>query len=350
MTRSPRPLDNPINWSFAIGRMWGITIRVHLLLLLALLPLIDHALKARQHTPLSTGLAYAFGSFAMLFVLVLIHEFGHCFGARYVGGEADEVLLWPLGGLAMVSPPHNPRAHLITAICGPVVHPIFCVLSAGLLIWLTERTGAVPLNPLHPFDPIAPDVYLTTAQVWVAYFFGLNYVMLLFNLVPMFPLDGGRIFQALLWPRLGFVRSMELASGIGMFGAMALGIFGVLAQAWNALGIAVFGYITCWHTRQSIRAGMFFEEGGFGAEFGPGFGGYSERERPRTIRLGYFARRRARKALERERREATALQERRRRIDDILLKVHRHGMPSLTPAERRLLSEETERQRTDNLK
>jgi Zn-dependent protease len=350
MTRSPRPLDNPINWSFAIGRLWGITIRVHLFLVFGALLLISQSLKDAGPNELGAALVRGLGSSLMLFVLVLIHEFGHCYGARYVGGEANEVLLWPLGGLAMTSPPHTPRAHLITTICGPIVHPIFCLISGAVLVWLTRRIAAVPLNPFHPFDPVAGDIYYTRAQGWVAYFFGLNYFMLLINLVPMFPLDGGRIFQALLWMRMGFVRSMELASGIGMVGAVGLGVVGILGQGWIAVGVAVFGYLTCWQMRQAIRAGMFFDEGGFGQEFAHGYGAFGEQERPRTIRLGYFARRRARKALERERREAAALQDRRRRIDDILLKVHREGMHALTPAEKRLLNEETERQRTDHLK
>ncbi|MCH7765652.1 MAG: M50 family metallopeptidase [Acidobacteria bacterium] len=60
---------------------------------------------------------------AILFVVVLVHEFGHCFGARYTGGEADEILIWPLGGLAYASPPHNAKAHMITTVAGPAFMP-----------------------------------------------------------------------------------------------------------------------------------------------------------------------------------------------------------------------------------
>src|SRR5205085_318874 len=79
-----------------------------------------------------------------LFVSVLLHEFGHCFGARLVDGEANEVLLWPLGGLANCDVPHTPRANFITAAAGPLVNLLLCVLAGGVLLLFSLRPSLDP--------------------------------------------------------------------------------------------------------------------------------------------------------------------------------------------------------------
>src|ERR1700722_11736980 len=110
-------MHDPFAWSVPLGRLFGITIRVHLLFPFVALGLILHAAFTK-----SQGVAPPEGKWVdasifmlILFFVVLLHEFGHCFGARFVHGEAQEVLLWPLGGLANVEVPHRPRAHFLTA-------------------------------------------------------------------------------------------------------------------------------------------------------------------------------------------------------------------------------------------
>src|SRR5205807_4989903 len=88
----------------------------------------------------------AAGLIALLFLSVLLHEFGHCFGARFVDGDAHEILLWPLGGLAYVEVPHTPRANFITTLAGPLVNLLLCVIS-GLVLWYAEGLRP-PWNPL----------------------------------------------------------------------------------------------------------------------------------------------------------------------------------------------------------
>src|SRR5258708_6359545 len=108
-------MRDPLTWSLPIGRLFGIVIKVHLLFPFVALALILRA--AAKGEPgdwiIATGIE------AMLFVSVLLHEFGHCFGARFVDGDAHEILMWPLGGLAYVEVPHTWRANLFTAIAGP---------------------------------------------------------------------------------------------------------------------------------------------------------------------------------------------------------------------------------------
>ncbi|NOT01474.1 MAG: hypothetical protein HOP29_12695 [Phycisphaerales bacterium] len=336
----PQSLDNPINWSFNIGRVFGIRLRMHLLFVLGALVLIAREMRGGGGW---SGMQFAIGQIALLFVIVLLHEFGHCFGARSVGGSADEILLWPLGGLAYTNPPHRPGAHLVTVAAGPAVNVALMLITGTVLIVWHGTVRAVPLNPFDPFRSGVPVSGMT--HYWLVVFFGLNMMLLVFNLAPVFPFDGGRILQCLLWYRRGFARATQVATGVGMVGAMVIGVLGVFTEAFLLIGIAFFGYVTCWQQRQMLRSGMFEADNEFGYDFSRGFTSLDGDE-PVARKPSWFQRRRAARALAREERERRRLDQRRERIDAVLEKVHRHGVASLTPPERRLLEEETERQRT----
>ncbi|MFQ5592158.1 MAG: site-2 protease family protein, partial [Phycisphaerae bacterium] len=294
-----RPLDNPINWSFRVGRLFDLTIRVHVMFILCAVVLVWMELPepgSELQIPLGRVLLDALGTYALLFAIVLLHEFGHCFGARYTGGEADEILLWPLGGLAYVRPPHRARAHLITALAGPMVNVVLCLICSVVLVLWTGRVGAVPWNPLHPFLPVDSSILATGSQLWVMRFFGLSYFIMLVNLVPVFPFDGGRVVQAWLWPRTGYQTSVELATGTGMIGAVVIGLFGLFTgQSWLLLMIAVFGYLTCWQTRKALREHGEIDLTLVGGGFREGCT-FLEPDDAVERRPGFFARRRIRKA------------------------------------------------------
>ncbi|HRX87189.1 MAG TPA: site-2 protease family protein, partial [Phycisphaerae bacterium] len=190
--------DNPLQWRLRIGRLFGITVFVHLLFLVGAAIVVAQALMPAQEGYYKPGVLQTFGELGILFLIVLVHEFGHCFGARASGGEAEEILLWPLGGLASVHPQHTPRAHFITTAAGPLVNVIFCVVT-GAFLALYAGLGAIPWNPLTALgigfqarDPVVE---------WVTVFYALSYIILLFNLLPIYPLDGGRLLHALLWPK-----------------------------------------------------------------------------------------------------------------------------------------------------
>lgn len=142
-----------------------------------------------------------------LFVLVTMHEFGHALACRQVGGRAERIVLWPLGGIAFVSPPPRAGAMLWSIAAGPMVN----LLLLPILTYAQHaagRAGWVNTNV---------DAYLVLLWLW-----RINLMLLLFNLLPIYPLDGGQIVRALLWFPLGQIRSLFIATGIGFVGGGAL--------------------------------------------------------------------------------------------------------------------------------
>jgi Zn-dependent protease len=160
-----------------------------------------------------------------LFVLVTMHEFGHALACRQVGGRADRIVLWPLGGIAFVRPPPRAGAMLWSIAAGPMVNlllvPIFTFAqhAAGRAGW--EQTN--------------PDAYLVLLWLW-----RINFGLLVFNLLPIYPLDGGQIVRALLWFPLGQIRSLFIATGIGFLGGALLVLFAFWTRSiWIGI-IALF--------------------------------------------------------------------------------------------------------------
>ena len=102
-------MRDPFSWAFPIGRMFGVTVRVHILFPFVALGMILRA-SYQEGAPAGAWIDATL-VITLLFFSVLLHEFGHIFGARYVDGDGEEVLLWPLGGLARVDVPHTPRAN-----------------------------------------------------------------------------------------------------------------------------------------------------------------------------------------------------------------------------------------------
>jgi Zn-dependent protease len=138
-----------------------------------------------------------------LFAIVLLHEFGHALACRQTGGIADRIVLWPLGGIAFVSPPRRPGAMLWSIAAGPLVNVILLpILSVALVLF---REG----------EP-------TDSALFIFHVWWINLGLLIFNILPVYPLDGGQILRSLLWFPLGEIRSLQIASVIGLVGSIAL--------------------------------------------------------------------------------------------------------------------------------
>lgn len=348
-------MRDPFTWSFPIGRIFGITVRIHLLFPLVFLGLILRA-GVKDSIP-GTWIDVAMLE-VLLFFTILLHEFGHCFAARRVGGEANEVLLWPLGGLAACETPHNPRAHFITAAGGPLVNLIIC-LGAFLGMALVLDPSLRPTwNPLwYPFRQTAAGEivlyrwngteFLTNnpAYLILARLFWVSWITFLFNMLLVgFPFDAGRMFQSLLWPYVGYRQATYYAVTAGFITMFVLVVVSIIWNEMLILFLAFFTYTACRQEWITLETGG--EESLFGYDFSQGYTSLEKDEpppQPRRKRPNFFQRwlqrRTARKLqMEQERQEAEA-----RRVDELLEKIQRLGKDSLTDEEQRFLKRYADR-------
>ena len=165
-----------------------------------------------------------------LFVMVLLHEFGHALACKSVGGRAERIMLWPLGGVAYVQPPPRPGALLWSIVAGPLVNVVLVPITIGVY-WLI-RSGAVPAS-----DDLRHLAFYIAA---------INILLLIFNLLPIYPLDGGQILRALLWYVIGRANSLRVASLIGLVAAGAALAWTVTHQLWWTSALAVYALLRSW--------------------------------------------------------------------------------------------------------
>ena len=205
-------------------RLFGIDVRLHWMWFLVAFFIIQF--RSKQYT----SLAWNALEYVTLFAIVLMHEFGHALACRSVGGRADRILLWPLGGVAFVDPPPRAGAHLWSIVAGPLVNVVLLPLTIIPAVMVTTGQWMV-----------SPDLanYIT-ALAWI------NAVLLVFNLLPIYPLDGGQILRSLLWFVIGPGRSLMVASVIGMVGAGAFGLLALYIRDTWLVVLAAFGAFQSW--------------------------------------------------------------------------------------------------------
>lgn len=382
-------MHNPMNWAVTLFRAFGVRVRLHLLYPLFVIPVLFRLLNAEGNVIhwLDAVLLVA----VVPFCIILAHEFGHVFAGRSVGGDSEEILMWPLGGLAFVSGPRDWKAHTIIAAGGPLVNVIICFAAAVLL----AGAGFLPnLNPVtHPFllelknyrdgrlytgeygeryykpgttevqsfipvvKPGEPTIQGKAAElagseraqapawaIWTARVFWLSWMLLLFNLLPAFPLDGGQILQGLVWWRTDYARGTTVACASGyMVGVLFL----MLSIAFNEsilMGLGMFMLFQCWLTMRQL----VMDSGEFGYDYSGGYPGTlaDEDDEPKKPRKPGLIRRwlraRAARRLQRET-EAKARDE--ERMDQLLAKINLHGQASLTAEEQAFMKRVSQRYR-----
>lgn len=170
-----------------------------------------------------------------LFAIVLTHEFGHALACRSVGGSADTIMLWPLGGVAYVSPPQRPGATLWSIAAGPLVN-----VALTPVLWIAASLqGEASTSDLHTL-------------LWQV--FKINLGLLIFNILPIYPLDGGQILRSLLWFPFGRARSLLIASVLGFVGVAGFVLLALWEQSvWLGL-IAAYAGMNCWNGFKTARA------------------------------------------------------------------------------------------------
>lgn len=220
----------PPRGAIRVARVFGIDVHVHWAWLLVAAVMIE----ARSGT--YSGILWNATEYLALFGIVLLHEFGHALACKSVGGRAEHILLWPLGGVAYVRPPQRPGPTLWVSAAGPLVNVVL------LPITLTASFLA---------QGIVPDTDLANFALAIAV---INGIVLVFNLLPVFPLDGGQILRSLAWFFMGPHRSLTLAAVVGLIGAGGLLVLGVAIEDWWLLLIALFALMSSWGGFRVARA------------------------------------------------------------------------------------------------
>lgn len=345
------------SWSFPLGRLFGINIRVHVLFPLVILGLIFRPTFTEGSAPgIWVDAAMLMG---LLFFSVLLHELGHCLVGRWVGGEANEILLWPLGGLAAVDVPHSPRANFLTVAGGPLVNVLLCVATGLALIFAFDASYRPPLNPLwSPYYIDAPGrIGLTTwsgthnplvshaVTIVVARLFWVNWFLLLVNLIPGYPLDGGRMLQCALWPYMGYREATRSAIYVGFASMLVMIMVAIGTNEVMLPLLAFFIYLSC--KQQWILLETGGDESVFGYDFSQGYTSLEKdqpspprRKQPNFLQR-WLQRRAARKLLRQQQRQL----EEESRMDQLLEKIQTYGKESLTEEEHRFLKRVADRYR-----
>lgn len=320
--------DNPLYWSFSLGSWLSTDVRVSWFM-----PLVWIALVFRFGPGYGTAVA------AILFVSVLLHEFGHVFGARWTGGQADEILLWPLGGLAFVQPARSLNSQFLTTAAGPLVNLLLCAATLPVVLAPPPYVEGV----WNPFViPIAREQFGTNLVADLAVItFSLNWMSLVLNLVPAHPLDGGQMLRSILSSQMGNLPGSELATKIGMVAGILLGVVGIFflnkEMVW-LVGLGAFLVLMAMQELQRIQFSELADESEFGYDFSQG---YTSLERSMPVaqepKPGLWKRWKQQREEERRRKELAQEQEDEAQLDAILAKLHEHGMTALSPNEKRIL-------------
>lgn len=210
-----------VSASYLVWRPVGIPVRAHVSLLV-FLPIM--ALYLGGDSNVGLGFPTTLLILAGYFAGIALHELGHALVAMRYGCGVRQILLLPIGGVAQLTHfPEEPRAEVWIALAGPAV-------SLGLAALL----GALSFLMFHLGWVAVGSVAFILAV--------LNLVLALFNLLPSFPMDGGRVFRALMTPRLGRLEATRWASGIGRAMAAVLGLYGLLNVHLLLLAVAFFVY------------------------------------------------------------------------------------------------------------
>jgi len=395
-------MRDPMSWSIPLFRVFGIQVRLHILYIIISLGFILREASRRPDTVVEATLIWV----VALFCIILLHEFGHCFAARREGGDAEQILMWPLGGLAYCDVPHTPRANLITTIGGPFVNVLICL---GCLVLLLPAQLLPPLNPFNfdnlyrpqlynwsdgqsylkqgdgfiveestgqvldyrhissyfevkelgkafalkegskkafPVIVVATSNHYNTFNLWVARVFWLSWMLLLFNLLPAYPLDGGRLLQEIIWARTGDYRRGTIVS---VYAGFTVAILFFVASLWNVepmlLMMSLFIYFSC--RQQYVALETAENESVFGYDFSQGYTSLEKDDPPRArpkpvgpIKRWLQARRERKLQAEVQQRLADEA-----RMDDLLDKIHRQGKESLSDEERRFMDRVSARYR-----
>jgi len=225
-----------MKWSFKVGRIFDIELRVHFTFFLIIFyAAYIWGIGYEQGT---AGAFYGAFLISVLFVCVVIHELCHSRMAQHYGAEVASITLLPIGGVSMLkNMPEEPKKEFWVTIVGPFSN---LVIGAILGVVLILMPGKVDTATTEQFTDVLIGISL---QGFITYMLIINVLLAVFNLLPAFPLDGGRVLRSILAQRMSYVQATRVAVTVGQIFAFLLGITGLLLGAWLWILIAVFIYL-----------------------------------------------------------------------------------------------------------
>ncbi|HEX7401375.1 MAG TPA: site-2 protease family protein [candidate division Zixibacteria bacterium] len=215
-----------MKWSFKIGKLFGIPIRVHLTFLLLLLFIGIVGSKQGGSESAILGMI----AIILIFVCVILHEVGHSLVAVHYGIKVNDIILLPIGGVSrMEEIPEDPKQEITISIAGPLVSFGLALLFFILAMAIHQSINFRQIN-------------LFNRNV-VANLFWINLVLGLFNLIPAFPMDGGRVLRGILAIRMESLKATKIAVALGQFFALLLFFYGIYTTNWWVALIAIFIFL-----------------------------------------------------------------------------------------------------------
>lgn len=338
-------------WTMSCGWWGAVRVRAHVsLLVVAVLAVY---LTGRTSTTEDPWLSVVHGLMwvGILSASVVLHELGHSLAAWRLGGGVDLIVLGPLGGMQLPNVPHESHREVIVALAGPLVNLVLAMAAGTALMVSGARVYDLFLQPLYPsglLDGASGLVALRMA-------FWINWLLLLVNLLPAAPLDGGRALRSVLWPVTGYRVAVRVVSRSGMVIACGLCLLAWwvyhprdyrLVPAWTPLVLmAIYLFFSA---RQETKRMEEQDEDDelFGYDFSEGYTSLERTPRvPRWGRAGAFRRwLRDRRELK-QRRLRQIERDEERRVDSILVRVKELGIDAISPEERALLQRVSARYR-----
>jgi stage IV sporulation protein FB len=324
--------ENFFDWALPLYTAWGIRVKLHLLFILQIIVELVQSISFG-----GVGIGHKAMAMASLFGLVLLHEYGHCIACRRIGGTANQILLWPLGGLATCMPPrHHWLPNLIVTLGGPAVNLVLWPIFGGVLLLLGVKWNSLFFNPFDPKFAIptgAASQAMLQVTWWIWWLYYTNAILLLFNMIlPMYPMDGARTWQAFLWRSMGYRQATIIMVNVGLFSAVAIGVFAVVSNQGRLLGLALFGGFTCYSEKRRLAMTVGEEHPALaGYDFDRGYQGMPDQDDDRRDKA-------RQKQIKKE-------QDDQAELDRILAKIAKTGMGSLSKAETKWLARATERRR-----
>ncbi|MBI3857891.1 MAG: hypothetical protein HY293_19610 [Planctomycetes bacterium] len=328
-----------MRWTFPMFRIFGIPVRMHWLLAIMVAGRILQGWSQGG----AWGLEWMTVTMVILMISILFHELAHCWMGIRLGGHAERILLWPLGGLATIDHTGRPAEQLKISGIGPISSFVLGGLCAVALLALRAPWSWNYLNPWTEWWPRELAAGVSEFQYHVRGFLlhsvKLNLLLGLFNLlIPAYPLDGGQVLFSFLTLRYDRVRAAHALAAISMPIGLAMGIWGIAQEELNLILIGAWILIEAFQLRYLIRIGELDQHPAFG-DRAPEFDYMPDPPRKK----GWWARWREGRARKARVRESERADEARSKVDAILDKVSRQGIGSLSAAEKKILDDASRR-------